>query len=73
MKINIEVKTLDDSAMFLNEEFGKGEFGGEKFDAITAIPSKSLIIKYRGKRYMVEMSDVMRAVLEKANNESTKK
>jgi len=70
MKITIEVKELEESAMFFNEEFGTGEFDGEKFEAVHALPTKSLIVKYKGKRYMVETQKLMRAILENAHGET---
>ena len=72
MQITVDVKGLAKNDLFFNEEFGSGEFDGEKFTATHALPSKSIIIEYREKRYMVDSQAIIRAVLEQAHAEGEK-
>lgn len=66
-KIEVEVKELEENAMFLNQHLGDGALGDTKFDASVRLPDMSVVVTVEKKRYMVASQSVITAILEHHN------
>ena len=71
-KVEIEIEAVAENSLFLHEHYASGTYGKDKFDVISIIPSHSLVIEVKGKRYLVPNSKVIEAVVHKATEKVKK-
>lgn len=66
--ITLNVEEVAENSMFLHQAYGQGTLGKTKFSAIQILPSYTLVIEVNKKRYLVSNQDIIKAVVELAEN-----
>lgn len=63
MKIEIEIKEVPEKTLYMTQHFGDGTLGKTKFNASHVLPSMSLLLEVKGKRYLVESKQLIEKTL----------
>lgn len=62
-QIKVDVKEVEEKAMFLHKHIGDGSLGDKKFNASFTLPDHSILVETDGKRYLVSFQDIVEEVL----------
>lgn len=66
----ITVSAIDVTGkLFLSQVVGEGHYGDEAFELDVTLPSMSPLVRVGGKTYLVNIRDIVGAVLEAAREE----
>jgi len=55
---------LEPEQMILHQQIGQGEYKGVEFELGTVIPSCSPVLWYKGERYLMNINDILQAMLQ---------
>lgn len=68
-KISVMMREVEEHKMFLHEDFGKGTTnGGADFTVVRTVPGGALILEIGGKRWRVDATEIIREMVEAAEN-----
>lgn len=60
---SIEVVELDERYMCLRQEMAEGEYKGQEFKIMAAIPGSAVFVEFDDTRYMITVQTLLEAVI----------
>lgn len=61
---SIEIVELDERVMFLRQEMAEGEYEGQEFKVMAAIPGSAVFVEFQHTKYQITVQTLVEAVLE---------
>lgn len=64
--INLNVELVPEKTLFLHQQYASGLLGKTKFNVIQILPSYTLVIEIKNKRYLVSNQEIIKSVIDLA-------